>query len=53
MYVTYQITFLKQLLKKTLEPTEENPNMKETCVDKIISIIRLLYQSDGQNSCCY
>ena len=29
IYVTYQRTFLKQLLKKTLKPTKENPNMEE------------------------
>ena len=32
IYATYQITFLKQLLKglkKTFEPTKENPDMKE------------------------
>ena len=29
IYVAYQRTFLKQLLKKTFEPTKKNPNMGE------------------------
>ena len=29
IYVTYQRPFLKQLLKKTFEPTKENPNIEE------------------------
>ena len=29
IYETYQITFLKQLLKRTLESTKENLRMKE------------------------
>ena len=29
IYANYKSTFLKQLLKKTFEPTEENPNMGE------------------------
>ena len=28
-YATYQNTFLKQLIKKTYEPTKENPNIEE------------------------
>ena len=28
IYTTYQRAFLKQLLKKTLEPAKENPNME-------------------------
>ena len=27
--MTYQGTFLKQLLKKTFKPNKENPNMEE------------------------
>ena len=29
IYATYQITFLKQLLKKTFKPTKENPSTVE------------------------
>ena len=29
IYASYQITFWKQLQKKTFEPTEENADMKE------------------------
>ena len=32
IYVTYQLTFLKQLLKKTVELTKENRNIEENCV---------------------
>ena len=40
--------FLKQLLKKSWEPTKENLNTEENLclIDKVISVIQLLVQSD-------
>ena len=29
IYATYQITFLKQLLKRNFELTKDNPNMEQ------------------------
>ena len=53
MYVTYQLTFLKQLLKKTVELTKENRNIEENLclIDKVINVVQLLVQSDGETYC--
>ena len=50
IYETYQITFLKQPLKKAFEPTKENPNTEENLclIDKVINVVQLLVQSDGE-----
>ena len=44
IYATYQITFLKQLLKKTFEPNKDNPTIKENLclIDKVINIFAML-----------
>ena len=53
IYVTYQLTFLKQLLKKTVELTKENRNIEESLclIDKVINVVQLLVQSDGETYC--
>ena len=53
IYVTYQLTFLKQLLKKTVELTKENRNIEENLclIDKVINVVQLLVQSDGETYC--
>ena len=53
-YVTYHRTFLKQLVMETFQPTKENSNIEENlCLyDKIINIVELLVQSDGETYCC-
>ena len=53
IYVTYQRTFLKQLLKRTFEPTKENLNIKgKLClIDKVTNVVQLLVQSDGETYC--
>ena len=53
-YVTYQRTFLKQLLKKTFERTKENQNTEENLclIDKVINVVQLLVQSDGVTYSC-
>ena len=48
----YQKPFLKQLLKKTLIPTKKIQIWKKTCVHKVINVIQLLVQSDGETYCC-
>ena len=53
IYVSYQLTFLKQLLKKTVELTKENRNIEENLclIDKVINVVQLLVQSDGETYC--
>ena len=53
VHATYQKPFLKQLLKKTFKATKENPNMEKTCTDKVINVVQLLVQSDGESYCCH
>ena len=56
IYATYQRTFLKQLLKETFELTKENLNIKENlCLsdkDKVLIVIQLFVQPDGETYCC-
>ena len=54
IYVTFQRIFLKRLLKKTFEPTKENQNMEgNLClIDKVINVVQLLVQSDGETYYC-
>ena len=49
IYGTYKKIFLKQLLKKTFEPTKENSNNEENLclIDKVIIVICPI-QSDGE-----
>ena len=50
IYATYQITFLKQLLKKTFESSKKNRNIEESMffMDKVINVVQLLVQSNGE-----
>ena len=42
------------LLKKTFETTREHWNIEESLclIDKVINIVQLLVQSDGETYCC-
>ena len=50
MWTTKEL-FLKQLLKKTFDPTKENSNVEKTCVYKVINVVQLLIQSYGETYC--
>ena len=41
IYVVYQQTFLKQLLKKTFEPIKENRNIEENLclIDNVFNVV--------------
>ena len=52
LYATYQRTFLKQLSKRTFEPSEEIQILKKTCADKVINVVQLLFQSERETYCC-
>ena len=49
MYAIFQITLLKQLLKRTFEPTEENPNIEENLclIDKVTNVVQVLIKSSS------
>ena len=53
IYTAYQITFLKQLLKRTFEPIKENLNIEENLclIDKVVNVVQLLVQSNGETYC--
>ena len=43
IYATYQRTSSKHLLKKTFEPTKENPNIEENLRALMIKLLTLNY----------
>ena len=51
---TSQRTYLKYLLKKTFEPTKENPNSKENVIliNKVINVLFIIVQSNEETCYC-